>query len=302
VLKDEEQLGLDAAQRRQAKEQIDKTNNTVNTKITETYSWIVLPNQEIGDDGPKEICWNSIRVSGSQENPIARAGAKLVKDGQLITQFSPMNLKLELDRLLWKDKDCVNIKQLWDYFTTYLYLPRLKDENVFIAAIREGLKSEDFFAFSNGQDSKGKYLGLSWKSESIHILLDGTSLLIHPEIARKQFEIPVKPSETGVSGSGDKGTGGTEITPVPGKIPDIKKPVMRRFHGSISLEPTRVARDASRIAEEVLAHLNSIPEATMEVHLEIEVKIPNGAPENVVRTVSENTKTLKFRDAGFEEK
>jgi hypothetical protein len=58
----------------------------------------------------------------------------------------------------------------------------------------------------------------------------------------------------------------------------------------------------SRIAEEVLAHLNSIPEATMEVYLEIEVKIFNGTPENVVMIVSENAKTLKFKNTGFEDK
>jgi hypothetical protein len=39
----------------------------------------------------------------------------------------------------------------------------------------------------------------------------------------------------------------------------------------------------------------------MEVTLEIEAHLPDGAPEDVVRTVTENASTLKFTDQGFEE-
>jgi hypothetical protein len=42
-------------------------------------------------------------------------------------------------------------------------------------------------------------------------------------------------------------------------------------------------------------------DATVEITLEIEAAIPEGAPDNVVRTVTENCRTLKFRTHGFEE-
>ena len=35
--------------------------------------------------------------------------------------------------------------------------------------------------------------------------------------------------------------------------------------------------------------------------VEIEAEIPSGAPDNVVRTVTENCRTLKFENQGFEE-
>ncbi len=38
-----------------------------------------------------------------------------------------------------------------------------------------------------------------------------------------------------------------------------------------------------------------------KVTLEIEATIPDGAPEQVVRTVTENSRTLKFEVSGFEE-
>lgn len=74
----------------------------------------------------------------------------------------------------------------------------------------------------------------------------------------------------------------------------------RRFHGSVTLDPTRVGRDASRIADEVVAHLSGLVGATVRVTLEIEADIPSGAPEHVVRVVTENSKTLRFTSHGFE--
>ena len=41
--------------------------------------------------------------------------------------------------------------------------------------------------------------------------------------------------------------------------------------------------------------------ADVNVTLEIEANIPDGAPEQVVRTVIENSRTLKFEVSGFEE-
>jgi hypothetical protein len=61
-----------------------------------------------------------------------------------------------------------------------------------------------------------------------------------------------------------------------------------------------VGRDASRVAEEVIAHLSGLMGANVKVTLEIEAEIPTGAPDNVVRTVTENSRTLKFNSQGFE--
>ena len=77
-------------------------------------------------------------------------------------------------------------------------------------------------------------------------------------------------------------------------------PIARRFYGSVVLDSTRVGRDAGRIAEEVIAHLASLPGAEVRVTLEIDASIPDGASENVVRTVTENARTLKFGSQGFE--
>jgi len=50
----------------------------------------------------------------------------------------------------------------------------------------------------------------------------------------------------------------------------------------------------------VIAHLNGLVGAEVCVTLEIEAKIPTGASDQVVRTVTENSRTLKFLSQGFE--
>ncbi len=75
----------------------------------------------------------------------------------------------------------------------------------------------------------------------------------------------------------------------------------KRFHGTVQLDPTRAARDAGRIAEEVVSHLAGLVGANVTVTLEIGALIPEGVPDNVVRIVTENARTLKFEPgSGFE--
>ncbi len=55
------------------------------------------------------------------------------------------------------------------------------------------------------------------------------------------------------------------------------------------------------IADAVVQHLNGFDGAEVEITLELRARFDRGAPENVVRTVTENSRTLKFTNAGFEE-
>jgi hypothetical protein len=69
----------------------------------------------------------------------------------------------------------------------------------------------------------------------------------------------------------------------------------------VTLDATRVGPDAGRIADEVISHLVGLVGSEVKVTLEIEAEISSGTPENVVRIVTENARTLKFTSQGFEE-
>jgi len=98
---------------------------------------------------------------------------------------------------------------------------------------------------------------------------------------------------TGPTSGGEGGTG-----PGVARPPAPVQP--KRFHGTVTLDPTRVGRDSSRIAEEVIAHLVGLVGSNVKVTLEIEADVAAGVPDNVVRIVTENARTMKFTDQGFE--
>jgi hypothetical protein len=209
---------------------------------------------------------------------------------------------MELDRVpLWRG-DHVSISQLVDDFGRYLYLPRLRDPEVLLGAIRAGVGlltwEKDSFAYAESYDEvAGRYQGLRGGQQVTGIDAEAPGLLVKPEVARKQLDAETKPDTVHpVPGPGPipvPGPSGPESAP-----PEATKP--KRFYGTVELDSARVGRDAGRIADEVISHLCSLVGASVTVTLEIGAEIPNGAPDNVVRTVTENARTLKFTSQGFE--
>lgn len=294
IKQEEEQLNLDATQKRQALRQIQNSEDTIVERIRETFCYLLVPTQE----GTEAMEWQTSRLQG--DNLVGRASRKLINDQEMIITWSPALLKMELDKWLWKDRPHLSVKQLWEYLAQYLYLSRLRDEQTLVQAIREGVGSltwKDYFAYAAAVRDDGRYVGLA---VGVHptITLDGTSVLVKPEIAQKQRDEDLAEQEKFYQPV----TEGQDAHIGEGSAIEIEAPptVIRRFHGSVDLDPTRVGRDAGRIADEVLAHLTSLVGAKAKISLEIEVEVPNGIAEDRVRIVSENCNTLKFKGHGFE--
>lgn len=74
----------------------------------------------------------------------------------------------------------------------------------------------------------------------------------------------------------------------------------RRFHGSIVLRSERLSLEFGRVVQEVVQHLADST-ATVEVTVEISADTTDGFDEAVIRTVTENARTLHFTDQGFEQ-
>lgn len=133
---------------------------------------------------------------------------------------------------------------------------------------------------------------------------DSPGLVVKSAVARRQMDAesaksPVSSSSTGQV-TGGEGTEGAIPSAESAVTPIFVATQPKRFHGAVTLNTARVGRDASRIADEVIAHLSSLVSARVTVTLEIEATIPEGASDQVVRTVTENARTLKFTTQGFE--
>jgi predicted AAA+ superfamily ATPase len=292
ILNEKNELNLDPQQEKQAETQRSAADGAVTARLPETYQWLLVPVQS---SPQAAVEWQSIRLSG-QDALAVRASKKLRSDEHLITGFAPTRLRMELDRIpLWRGNH-VPVKQLVEDFSRYLYLPRLREPAVLLEAIREGLRlltwSRDSFAYADSFDEDAKrYRGLRC-GEVVNISQDNLSgLLVRPEVALRQRE-----TETEIRKSPEKPEDETPPSPPPRQSARPK-----RFHGTVNLDPARVGRDAGRIADEVISHLAGLVGSSVKVTLEIEAKVEAGTPENVVRTVTENSRTLKFATHGFEE-
>jgi hypothetical protein len=128
-------------------------------------------------------------------------------------------------------------------------------------------------------------------------------LLVKPEVAQRQMDAEKPGIDTGLTPPGSTPLGpGPTPSPKPGPgIKPLPIPAPKRFHGTVTLDPTRVGRDASRIAEDVVAHFAGLVGAKVTVTLELDAEIPSGASDQLVRTVTENSRTLKFTSHGFED-
>ena len=216
---------------------------------------------------------------------------------------------MELDRIsLWRGDD-VPVRQVVEDFARYPYLPRLKNPAVLINTINDGTALmtwvKDSFAYAESFDeAEQRYRGLRVMQLASLTSDSPQGLLVRSDVAERQIETErAKPQDPPPPGGGG---GGGKPGPDPGSGPDPIDPPEpiktspRRFYGTVDLDATRVGRDAGKVAEEVIAHLSGLVGAKVTVTLEISAEIPAGVPDNVVRIVTENSRTLKFTSQGFE--
>ncbi|WP_366918269.1 hypothetical protein [Accumulibacter sp.] len=305
ILAERVPLNLTPYQVTQAETQKTAADGTVTARLPETYHWLLVPVQATPQ---APTTWEALRLPGTDTLAV-RASRKLRSDELYLTTFASTRLRMDLERVpLWRG-DHVAVKQLVEDFARYLYLPRLRDSSVLLSAISNGVSlltwMQDGFAFADGFDeSAGRYQGL--RAGQMVALTDAHApgLVVKPEVAARQLDGEREnPGSRGTAKPPTRGGPGTMAVPLAGKPatgtelePVAARP--KRFHGTVVLDAARVGRDASRIAEEVISHLVGFVGARVTVTIEVEAEMPGGAPDKVVRTVIENSRTLKSTSRG----
>ena len=283
-------LNLDGFQRSQAKSQRDGADESARARIPETYQWLLVPEQA---DPLAKVGLHPVKVSGS--DPLAvRAGAKLRNEELLITRFGGVNLRLVLDGALtekWSAEGAFGLRQLWAWFAQYPYLPRLRDISVLEGAVRDGSSSllwrTETFAYAAAREAGGEYRGI---------------------VAGRVGETPVTSTSLIVDGSvlpdplpGGDGKPIIEVVPPhPEPVPEKR---VRHFHGEIALtDPRRPIPEFTKIVDEVIGRLAQQTDVSLHVTVTVEAehKGSDGFADDTVRTISENAKTLRFKDFGWE--
>ena len=313
VKEDSADLNLDMAQNRETEGNLKRSDETVDSRIKEAYCWLLVPKIDRKAD-MKTILWNAERISGGGDGIVTRAAKKMSRDETVISKWAPMLLLMELDGLLWRDSDDIQIKKLWDYLSTYCYLPRLANELVLEETVRAGLASAEYFAFASAFDGK-RYIDLKFNR---HVsTVERSGLLVKVAAAQKQLteeaeqrnvaEAARSASVTTAEAVSDttedaaETKRNTELNKVDEDSCEPHIPRYRRFYMSAELDNTRIGRDVQRLVEEVISHLASAEGCELEVSLEVSARSPGGMSKQIARTVMENCRTLKVKDYGFDD-
>ncbi len=301
ILAERELLDLSPHQVRQAETQRDAAAEAVTARLPETYQWLLTPVQAAPAD---PVSWEATRLTGHDELAI-RAARRLKSDDLLAVNLAGTRLRMALDKVpLWRG-DHVEIRQLVEDFARYTYLPRLQGPTVLIRAAADGVglltwASETFGYADSFDEQTDHYRGLRGGQVIALGDVDSPGLLVKPDVARRHIDAErAEPAPEPRPVDDAKDTTDREPTRDPDLLPP-PDPRPRRFHGTVALDATRTVRDASRVADEVITHLAGLVGSNVTVTLEIDAQIPNGAPDHVVRAVTENSRTLKFSSHGFE--
>lgn len=324
-------LNLDAFGRNQAQTKRGKADETIQIRIPETYTWLLVPEQE----KLQPITLVELRLQSQAPISLAvSASRKLKNEDLLITQYAATLLRSEMDRIpLWRGNH-VLIKTLAEYFAQHVYLPRLKNSDVLLGTIREGVQSmfweQETFAYADSWDEDHqRYLGLK-TGQQIALSSVGTGLVVKSEVAAAQLAADAaelarkKAMQAAAYAASQQGAAsairenGATLQPTevesastqassaaryhqPFQEVSTEEKQTHRFYGAVKINPRMMAGDAGKIMEEVVKHLTSLSKDGVTVTLEIQAYIPDGIPSDIQQVVDENCHTLRFENVGFEE-
>lgn len=294
------EMNLDQFGVTQARTKRDTAEDTVKQRMNETYIWLLVPVQNPEDS---EFHIEAIRTNG-QGGLATRASRKATPD-HLTTVYGATNLRLELDRVpLWRGSDHVDVKQVWEDFARYPYLPRLKDETVFLAAVAAGPQGfaveDEGFGYAESFDvDAGRYRGLVIDGSAFRPVADGNSVLVMPTVAlaQRRLERQIQEGELSESTPGEDETG---METRQGGKQDASAGVPHHFFARMEVQnPARLAAVAGGIAAELVPHLAAAPGVSLKITIEIEANGP-GFDEETTRVVTENARTLGLQPAEFD--
>jgi hypothetical protein len=212
-------------------------------------------------------------------------------------------LRDDLQKFYWKtDKPAFAAMAFWEDTLRYLYLPRLKNRSVLEQAIIKGADSRDFFGTAYGYH-EGKFDG--FKLGDATVQLDDTLLLIEPgtakayEVAHPLIISPGQPITWPIP------SGTTQTKPAvegqieygSGQTPSLK---LHAFHGNVAINASTAKMRMVEVAEEIIAVLAADPNAEVNVVVEIQANFPSGVSDQTKRAVTENARTLNFKNADWE--
>ena len=301
IVRDTDRLNLTQSDSALAKAKLAEANETMKTRLKEAWCYLHYPAQE---SAQADVEWVSGKIP-AQDGLLGRASKKLVAEEGLLTELGPARLDRDLQKYIWNGKPHLSLKDLREYLNRYIYLPRLKNQEVLVKAVQAAVSGmlPGPFGYAERWDEKtDTYFGLVIeRAGNALVVVDSDSVIIKPDVAEAHRPVPAQPGAGGTAaGSGEKppGSGERPVGGSPPPPPAEKKPT--RFTGAVMISPDRPARDIHQIVEAIVEQLTTLPGSQVKLRLEIEAEVPGGLERAKVRTLVENANTLGFIEKSVE--
>lgn len=294
-----EKINLDTHQKRQAVQSLETAEKILVQSVRETYKWFLNPYEEV-ERGKHELHWESAALNSTSGALLPVIESILKEEEWVIFEWSPIHLSNNLKQWYFKDgnQDVVT-RKLFNDMASYLYLPRLANEDVLKAAIAQGILSEDFFGYAQGKEGS-RYLGLLFGSNG-QVRIDETSLLIHKDVAALQKAQVSQPAQTQV-GMAMASPSSAALHAPGASVGDTSSSHARkstRFFATKELNAQKARLDFGQVVEEVLMQLATRSSTFVNITVEIQAEDQSGFDEGTQRTLKENCKTLGFKQFEF---
>lgn len=130
-----DRLNLTQSDSALAKAKLAEANETVKTRLKEAWCYLHYPAQE---SAQADVEWVSGKIP-AQDGLLARASKKLVAEEGLLTELGPTRLDRDLQKYIWNGKPHLSLKDLREYLNRYVYLPRLKNQEVLVKAVQSAV-------------------------------------------------------------------------------------------------------------------------------------------------------------------
>ena len=225
---------------------------------------------------------------------------KVSADGAVIAEMGPANLAQSLEPVWPQDTNHITIEKIRDWFASYVYLPRLRDEVALDGAVRRlvaALASPYVYAASFDESANTYDGGLEGEIGPLTEL--ATGLLVR----REALQTAGSDGEQEVTRDAQQHTT-VGKTGVRDKEQAVVDSYPKRFYASIPIESDRAGLEVARIMDGLLVELTRTDGSELKLTLEIEgTSAREGYPKDVVDTVKANARDLKLdaESFGFEE-
>ena len=306
IVNGENQLeNLSGDRLRQAQNSIRTAESEIRTALISAYRWALAPVQD--DPQKAEYRMTKLQINAQDTGEIIQSAFTMfIEEEALVENISPSALTSMLNQYVWNNetyRDHIDIDTLWDMMTNNVYMHRLRNKDVLIDCIKQGVTERKFGYAASHYNDDYKDLCFGEPMSDAPMIADGVSgLLVNPEMA--QLIIDETPEEKTSEEetpppTEDTGTYTTEEpieTHEPVASPTQRGP--RHITATKTMQSDISLDDVNLLREEIIRNLRD-DGGEITISITINAEKTDGFSESIARSVRENSTQLSI---DFEQK